>query len=105
MTGDRRRSSGSTPPRSGVRRQFTYGNAGSNIVIGPGIFTTDTSLMRNFRLGGAKSLQFRLEAFNVFNSPVWGDPQHVDGKPDSTGRISTTRTPMRELQIGVKFSF
>jgi hypothetical protein len=40
-----------------------------NIVIGPGIFTTDASLIRNFFFGGTKSLQFRLEAFNLFNNP------------------------------------
>ena len=85
--------------------QFTYGNAGRNIVMGPGIFTTDMSLMRNVRLGGAKSLQFRLEAFNVFNSPVWGDPNLSMANPTLFGTISTTRTPMRELQIGAKFSF
>ena len=85
--------------------QFTYGNAGRNIVIGPGIFTTDMSLMRSVRLGGDKSLQFRLEAFNVFNNPVWGDPNLSMANPTLFGTISTTRTPMRELQIGAKFSF
>ena len=63
------------------------------------------SLMRNFRLGGGKSLQFRLEAFNAVQQPGLGRPEHVDGEPDCTARINTTRTPMRELQIGVKFSF
>jgi hypothetical protein len=83
---------------------FTYGNAGRNIVIGPGIFTTDMSILRNFNLGGFKSLQFRLEAFNLFNQPVWGDPTMSMASP-LYGTINTTRTPMRELQIGVKFSF
>ncbi|HEY1306068.1 MAG TPA: carboxypeptidase-like regulatory domain-containing protein [Vicinamibacterales bacterium] len=83
---------------------FTYGNAGRNIVIGPGIFTTDMSLIRNFRLGGSRSAQFRLEAFNVFNQPVWGDPNMSMASP-LYGTINTTRTPMRELQLGVKFSF
>ena len=41
---------------------------------GPGIFNFDMSIIRNFRLGGSKSLQFRLEAFNTFNQPVWNDP-------------------------------
>jgi hypothetical protein len=83
---------------------FTYGNAGRNIVIGPGIFTTDASIIRNFTLGGLRSLQFRLEAFNLFNSPVWGDPNMSMASP-LYGTINTTRTPMRELQIGVKFAF
>jgi len=61
--------------------------------------------MRNVRLGEGRSLQFRLEAFNVFNSPVWGDPNLSMANPTLFGTISTTRTPMRELQIGAKFSF
>ena len=83
---------------------FTYGNAGRNIVIGPGIFTTDASIMRNFFFGGTRSLQFRLEAFNLFNHPVWGDPQMSMASP-LYGTINTTRIPMRELQIGLKFAF
>jgi hypothetical protein len=83
---------------------FTYGDAGRNIVIGPGIFTTDMSLIRNVVFGGGKSLQFRLEAFNVFNNPVWGDPTMAMTSP-LYGTINSTRTPMRELQLGVKFAF
>jgi hypothetical protein len=83
---------------------FTYGNAGRNIVIGPGIFNTDASIIRNFMLGGSKSIQFRLEAFNLFNEPIWGDPTMAMSSP-LYGQINTTRSPMRELQIGVKFAF
>jgi hypothetical protein len=87
-----------------VPTAFTYGNAGRNIVIGPGIFNTDASLIRNFLLGGTKSLQFRLEAFNLFNNPVWGDPVMAMNSP-LYGQINSTRTPMRELQVGLKFAF
>jgi hypothetical protein len=83
---------------------FTYGNAGRNIVIGPGIFSTDMSISRNFRLGGLKTLQFRLEAFNLFNHPIWGDPVMAMSSP-LYGTINSTRTPMREIQIGLKFGF
>jgi hypothetical protein len=64
----------------------------------------DPSLIRNFNLGGLRSLQFRLEAFNLFNNPVWGDPI-MSMASLLYGTINTTRTPMRELQIGVKFAF
>ena len=50
------------------------------------------------------SFQARLEAFNVFNHPVWGDPIMAMTSP-LYGTINSTRIPMRELQIGVKFSF
>jgi hypothetical protein len=45
-----------------------------------------------------------LEAFNVFNNPIWGDPIMSMASP-LYGTINSTRSPMRELQIGVKFSF
>ena len=83
---------------------FTYGNAGRNTVIGPGVFTTDMSVLRNINFGGNRVLQFRLEAFNVFNHPVWGDPIMAMTSP-LYGTINSTRIPMRELQLGVKFSF
>lgn len=84
---------------------FTYGNAGRNIVIGPGIFSTDLSLIRNISFGGARSLQLRVEAFNAFNQPIWNDPNMSMANPALFGTINSTRSPMRELQIGAKFSF
>jgi hypothetical protein len=83
---------------------FTYGDAGRNIIVGPGIFTTDMSIIRNVLFGAGRSLQFRLEAFNVFNQAVWGDPNTSMASP-LFGTINTTRIPMRELQLGVKVAF
>jgi len=82
----------------------TFGNAGRNTIIGPGITRVDASIMRNFRLTTNKTLQFRLEGFNLLNTPIWGDPNTTLTSP-LYGTINTTRTPMRELQIGVKFVF
>ena len=62
------------------------------------------SVMRNFRFRTNKNLQLRLEAFNVFNQPVWGDPNTSVTDPNY-GRILSTRKEMRELQLGVKFMF
>jgi hypothetical protein len=83
---------------------FTYGNAGRNIVRGPGIFSMDLSLMKNIIFNGGRALQLRLEAFNTLNQPIWGDPD-MNMSSQTYGRINTTRSPMRELQIGLKFSF
>ena len=81
-----------------------YGDAVRNSLLGPGIFNFDMSIMRNFTLGGSKSLQLRLEAFNAFNQPVWQDP-NTNVTSTQYGQITATRKPMRELQLGVKFSF
>jgi hypothetical protein len=82
----------------------TYGDAVRNSITGPGIFNFDTSILRNFTLGGSKSLQLRLEAFNTFNQPVWQDP-NTSVSAAQYGQITSTRKPMRELQLGVKFGF
>ena len=82
----------------------TWGDVGRNTVIGPGITNVDASIIRNFRLWSNKTLQFRLEAFNALNNPIWNDPNTTLTSP-LYGTITTTRKPMRELQIGLKFVF
>jgi hypothetical protein len=82
----------------------TFGNAGRNTFTGPGISNVDASIIRNFRLMETKILQFRLEAFNVFNNPIWAEPNTTLNNP-LYGTINSTRKPMRELQISLKFMF
>ncbi len=52
----------------------------------------------------ASNQQNGAECLDLAN-PVWGDPILSMANPALFGTISTTRTPMRELQLGVKFSF
>jgi hypothetical protein len=87
-----------------IQPQFTHGNAVRNSIIGPGIFNFDMSILRNFRFATSKNLQLRLEVFNAFNQPVWQDPNTAVNNANY-GRILSTRKPMRELQLGVKFAF
>ena len=47
--------------------QFTYGNSGRGILVGPGSVNTDFGLQREFPFGEAKRVQFRWEMFNAFN--------------------------------------
>ena len=51
-------------------------------LIGPGIFTLDFSAHKEFRMPYSErhALQFRFEAFNILNHPVWGAPnsKHAD---------------------------
>ncbi|MCM3879599.1 MAG: carboxypeptidase-like regulatory domain-containing protein [Vicinamibacterales bacterium] len=82
----------------------TYGDSVRNSIVGPGIFNFDMSIIRNFGLGGGKSLQLRLEAFNTFNQAVWNDP-NTNVANSQYGQITSTRKPMRELQLGIKFGF
>jgi len=52
----------------------TYGNAARNILRAPGLWQMDTALNKRTRLGEAFTLDFRAEAFNLFNRAQFGVP-------------------------------
>ena len=52
----------------------TFGNTGRNTLLGPSVWNFDTALWRTFRLTERFKLDFRGEAFNVFNHPQLGNP-------------------------------
>jgi len=84
----------------------TPGNASRRYFYGPGMQNFDMALLKNVRLTELKSLQFRLESFNVFNHAQFFGPQAVDGNIDSAtfGRVVRAAAP-RLVQAGVKVTF
>ena len=80
-----------------------FGNAGRNIVTGPGVQQWDVSALKNFRLTEAKILQFRAEFFNIFNHANCGVPVNDMNSP-SVGQIQTSQ-PGRLVQFALKFLF
>jgi len=94
----------------------TFGNTGRGDFRGPNLRTLDLSLTKRAgwsRLGADGRLEFRLEAFNVLNRTNFGAPALVafagttdNEAPLSTfGRITTTVTSSRQIQLGVKVLF
>jgi hypothetical protein len=95
-------------PNPGTR----FGDAGRNILIGPGILNLDTSLVRN--LGGSEKFhaQFRAEFFNVLNHTNFASPVvttnntslfGANGVPiSSAGVLTSTTTTSRQIQFGLK---
>ncbi len=81
----------------------TFGNAGRNILDGPGYQNINASLLKNTRLGERVNLQLRLEAFNLFNHPNFNLPDNFLGSP-TFGQILSAREP-RHLQFGAKLLF
>ena len=84
----------------------TPGNARRRFFSGPGIDNYDMALLKNVSLTESKSLQFRLEGFNIFNHAQFFGPQSVDGNINSStfGRVVSAR-PSRLVQLGAKFLF
>ena len=50
------------------------GDSGVNIFSGPSLFTFDSSLFRTIPIHRSLSLELRMDAFNAFNHPVFGNP-------------------------------
>ncbi len=94
----------------------TLGNLGRGVLIGPDLGNLDLAAMKNTRwsrLGEGTNLQFRVEAFNLLNRPNFGPPAllALTGDPDnerplgSLGRIRSTITSSRQIQLGLRISF
>ena len=81
----------------------TFGNAGRNIVEGPGYRNVNASLVKNTALGERLSLQLRAEVFNLFNHPNLNLPDNFLGSP-TFGRVTSARDP-RHIQFGAKLLF
>jgi hypothetical protein len=83
---------------------YTFGNAGRNILYGPGRVNFDVSLFKDFRIREEVKFQFRAEGFNVFNTPQFGLPNASIGNVQA-GVISSTVGNPRQLQLALRFQF
>ncbi len=81
----------------------SFGNAGRNILDGPGYQNVNFSLVKNTALKERATLQFRTEFFNLFNHPNFGLPDNFLGSP-SFGRVFSADSP-RRIQFGLKLLF
>jgi hypothetical protein len=91
---------------------YTFGNSGRNTLFGPGTKQFDLSIFKtiHFDEAATRYLQFRAEAFNVFNTPQFNNPNAQIGSV-SAGRISSAGQPVlfqrtsREIQLAAKLYF
>jgi hypothetical protein len=77
-------------------------------ITGPDMRTVDLIAGKTMGLGGSRELQLRFECFNLLNRANFGTPQqnvfNSDGSVrEDAGRITTTSTSARQIQLGVKF--
>jgi hypothetical protein len=84
--------------------QNTMGNAGRNIIQGPGIFNFDLALHRDFRIREGMSLSLRAESFNFTNTPHYNNPNGNAQSPQF-GEINGAEQDQRQFQIGLTLRF
>ncbi len=82
----------------------TYGNVARGVLYGPGITQFDLSFTKNFRITEQVKLEFRLDGFNIFNTPILGFPNAAIGNA-SVGKITSTNADNRDMQFALKINF
>jgi hypothetical protein len=89
---------------------FAPGNAGRNILDGPGMQNINASLMKNWAVGAGerKRVQFRWEVFNIFNHPNFQLPNR-NFNETSAGYISSTQASgsggPRIMQFALRYEY
>jgi len=97
---------------------LTFGDAGRNLMTNPGRWNFDMGLFKNFHMNERANLQFRAEAFNVFNHTQWSGINNsiscYGGANNSAGDASCLDQSFlhpngahnpRILQLALKFLF
>jgi len=85
---------------------YAYGNAGRNILRGPGAEEVNFSLAKNFPIRERVRFQFRFETFNLFNHANFGNPSSTINT-STFGNITglASGTGNRQIQLGGKLAF
>ena len=87
------------------RPEFTFGNVGRTIDMrGPGQVNWDMSVFKNFSIKERLKSQFRTEALNAMNTPLFYGPSTSFGS-SSFGKITSQANFSRQLQLALRFSF
>jgi hypothetical protein len=89
------------------------GSSGRGAFIGPNLRAVDLAAMKNFRAAEQVNVQFRAEAFNLLNRANFGPPNLTAfaGTTDNEaalptfGRVRSTVTSARQIQLGLRISF
>jgi hypothetical protein len=83
----------------------TFGNLSRTIDMrGPGQVNWDMSVFKNFSVKEKLKAQFRAEALNAMNTPLFYGP-NVSFGSSSFGKITTQANFSRQLQLALRFSF
>ncbi len=85
------------------------------VIYGPGYFNADLGIFKNFNITERKKLQFRANAYNFLNHPLWSFPSGANlslGFNGTTGQINTPlfgyatqKQGKRLMQLAATFSF
>ncbi len=83
---------------------YTYGNLSRNALRADGFVNLDFSILREFPFAEEKRFEFRADMFNLTNTPAWANPVR-NFNDINWGRIFSTRSKERQIQLSLKLYF
>lgn len=87
-----------------VPPQFTFGNAGRNILRGDRLFSFDLALARRFPLSERLAIELDAQAFNLFNTTNFDLPERFADERASFGRVFSAKPP-RQIQLALRLAW
>jgi hypothetical protein len=81
-----------------------YGGA-RNAVRQPGLYPTNLSLFKGFKIFAEQQLEMRLDGFNVLNHPMFGSVTPEVITSPSLGKLTEQASGLRTVQVSLRYSF
>jgi hypothetical protein len=96
-----------------LQPQGTLGNSPRGAFRGPDLRTLDVAAVRRIGFGASARAELRLEVFNLLNRANFGNPTLIafagaaanEAPLASFGRLRSTVTSARQIQLGVRIAF
>jgi hypothetical protein len=82
----------------------SFGNFGKDVLRSASVGNVDFSVFKEVPIKETMNLEFRVEAFNIFNMQSLAPPG-VDIGTSDAGVVSAVALPPRQIQFGIKFRF
>src|SRR5260370_41019793 len=85
----------------------TFGTCAAGSFRGPGLATSDLSIVKAFSISERTSFQFMTQFINLTNTPIFGAP-NTSGTSNPNNRtfgVVTSSNPGRQVQFGLKLVF
>jgi hypothetical protein len=80
------------------------GNMGQNWIEGPGVYRLDANLIKRVKIAETKEFELRLDAVNILNHPVFGNP-NTDINSVNFGVIGLPTTGNRTFTFATRVNF
>ena len=100
------------PSAFGTPALYTFGNCGRNILNGPGTHQLDVNFAKTtyYSSDSSRYIQFRVEMFNITNTPQFNNPNASIGSStvatiSSAGDAANFTRTSRQIQLGLKVYF